>query len=327
MRAALTESYGPPEVVRVAEVPEPTPRPGQVKVRVTAAGVTRADARIRALEVPSGFGPILRLLLGLRRPRNPIRGSEFVGRVEALGPGAESFAPGDRVMGLLGLRGGAHAEALVAAADGLVVRAPDSLSDEEAAGFFFGGLTAADFLIDKAEVRPGERLLVNGATGAVGSAALQIGRHLGAAITAVCGADNAALARDLGAQEVLDYRAGPIRGTWDVVMDVAGTLPWPVARDLLAPGGRLVPITTGSLWETLGAGLRPRRNGRRITAGNFTETKAGMERLLALHAQGAYRPVAGTVLPFAEIVAAHRLAGSGHKRGNVVVMMDPQTSA
>lgn len=327
MRAALTESYGPPEVVRIAEISEPEPGPGQVKVRVTAAGVTRADARIRAMEVPSGFGPILRLLVGLRRPRNAIRGSEFVGVVEALGHGATGFATGERVMGLLGLKGGAHAEALVVAADGLVLRVPDSLSDEEAAAFFFGGLTAADFLIDKADVRPGERLLVNGATGAVGSAALQIGRHLGAAITAVCGADNAALARELGAREVLDYRAGPIRGTWDVVMDVAGTLPWSIARGLLVPGGRLIPVTTGSLWETLGAGLRPRRDGRRITAGNFNETRTGMERLLALYVQGAYRPVVGAALPFEEIVAAHRLAGSGHKQGNVVVVMRAQSSA
>jgi NADPH:quinone reductase-like Zn-dependent oxidoreductase len=325
MRAALTESYGPPEVVQIAEIPEPGP--GEVKVRVAAAGVTRGDTRMRALDVPSGFGPILRLLVGLRRPRHPVRGSEFVGVVEALGPGATGFAPGDRVMGLLGLKGGAHAEALVIGADGLLVGAPDSLSDEEAAAFFFGGLTAADFLLDKAALQSGERLLVNGATGAVGSAALQIGRHLGAEVTAVCGAGNADLARELGAREVLDYCAGPIRGTWDVVMDVAGTLPWPVARGLLGPGGRLIPVTTESLWATLGAGLRPRRDGRRVTAGSFSETKVGMERLVALHEQGAYRPVVGAALPFEEIVAAHCLAGGGHKRGNVVVVMGPQSSA
>ena len=222
----------------MGECPEPEPGPGQVKVRVTAAGVTRGDARMRAMDVPPGFGLILRLLLGLRRPRRAIMGSEFVGVIEALGPGATRFASGDRVMGLMGLKGGAHAEALVIAADGLLVPAPGSLSDEEAAGFFFGGLTAADFLIDKAQVRRGERVLINGASGAVGSAAMQIARHLGAEVTAVCGAENAALARGLGADEVLDYRAGPLAGVWDVIMDIAGTLPWPVARDLLASGGR-----------------------------------------------------------------------------------------
>jgi NADPH:quinone reductase-like Zn-dependent oxidoreductase len=249
-----------------------------------------------------------------------------VGVVEALGPGAEGFAPGDRVMGLMGLKGGAHAEALVTAADGLLVRAPDSLSDEEAAGFFFGGLTAAAFLIDLGQLRPGERVLVNGATGAAGSAAVQIARHLGAEVTAVCGADNAGLARDLGAREVLDYRAGPIAGTWNLVMDVAGTLRWPIARNLLAPGGRLLPVTAG-LGATLGNALRPRRDGKRITGGNFSETKAAMERLLKIHAEGGYRPVIGAALPFEQIVAAHRLAGSGHKRGNVVVVMKPQIPA
>ena len=327
MRVALTERYGPPEVVRMGERPEPEPGPGQVKVRVVAAGVTRGDARMRGMDVPPGFGPILRLLLGLRRPHRAVMGSEFVGVIEALGPGATGFVSGDRVMGLMGLKGGAHAEALVIAADGLLVPAPGSLSDEEAAGFFFGGLTAADFLIDKAQVRRRERVLVNGASGAVGSAAVQIARHLGADVTAVCGAENAALARDLGAHEVLDYRAGPITGVWDVVMDIAGTLPWPVARELLAPGGRLLPVTTRSLGATVGAALRPRRDGRRITGGNLTETKPAMERLLAIHAAGGYRPVIGGALPLEEIVAAHRLAGSGHKRGNAVVVMTAQIPA
>jgi NADPH:quinone reductase-like Zn-dependent oxidoreductase len=327
MRAAVTEGYGPPEVVRIAERPEPLAGPGQIKVRVAAAGVSRGDARLRGMDVPRGFGPILKLLLGVRRPRRPVMGMEFLGLVEALGTGAAGFAAGDRVMGLMGLNGGAHAEALVIAADGLLVRAPESLTDDEAAGFFFGGLTAADFLIDKGGLQAGERVLVNGATGAAGSAAVQIARHFGARVTAVCRAENAALARNLGAQDVLDYRAGPIVGTWEVVMDVAGTLPWPVARGLLAPGGRLLPVTTGSLWATIGAGLRPKRDGKRITGGNFTETRVAMERLLAIHAAGGYRPVIGAALPFEQIVAAHRLAGSGHKRGNVVVVMGPQTPA
>jgi NADPH:quinone reductase-like Zn-dependent oxidoreductase len=151
-------------------------------------------------------------------------------------------------------------------------------------------------------------------------------RHLGAEATAVCSAANADFARELGAREVLDYRAGPIAGEWDVVMDVAGTLPWPVARPLLKPGGRLLPVTQG-LWATIGTGLRPRRDGRRITAGTISETRAGMERLLAIHAAGGYRPVIGAALPFDDIVAAHQLAGSGHKRGNVVVVMRPQSAA
>lgn len=327
---AWTGAYGGPEVVELREAAVPVAGPGEILVRVRAAGVTVGDARMRAVDVPAGFGPMVRLMLGPSRPRRPVRGSEFAGVVAALGPGAAGFSAGDRVMGLLGLRGGAHAEALVVPVGGLVVRTPGTLTDEEAAGFFFGGLTAADFLIDKAGLKPGERLLVNGATGAVGSAALQIGRHLGAVVTAVGRAANAGAARRLGAAEVIDYEAGPLRGSWDVVMDVAGTLPWPLARGLLALGGRLIAVTAG-LGATLGAALRPRREGRRITAGQFSETKAGMERLLALHSAGGYRPVIGTALPFARIVEAHRIAGSRHKRGNVIVTMDddaaPQSAA
>lgn len=321
MRAAVLRRYGPPESPRLEDWPDPPPGRGEVRVRVAAAGVTRADSRIAAMDVPPGFGTILRLLVGWRGPRRPVRGSEFAGVVEALGPGAEGFAPGDRVMGLMGLGGGAQAEALRIRADKLVVAAPATLSDAEAAAFFFGGLTALCLLVEGAGLRSGERLLVNGATGAVGSAALQLARHAGARVTAVCGAANAALARELGAEEVLDHRAGSVRGEWDVVMDVAGTLPWPAARALLAPGGRLVPVTTRGLGATLGATLRPRRDGRRIAPGAFSETRAAMGRLLALHAAGAYRPVIGAALPFERIAEAYRLAGSGHKRGNVVVTM------
>lgn len=325
MKAALTDLYGPPEVVRLAEQPEPEPGPGEIKVRVAAAGVNSGDARMRGMDVPPGFGPVLRLMLGLTRPRRPIMGSEFVGQVEALGPGAEGFAPGDRVMGMAGLRGGAHAEVLTIASKGAVLHCPDDLGDAEAAGFFFGGLTAAYFLIDKAKLAPGERVLVNGATGSVGSAAIQIARHLGARVTAVCGAGSAEFARELGAEEVIDYGAGPIRGTWDVVMDVVGTLPWSEARDLLAPGGRLLLVTAG-FGATVGGAIRPSRDGRRIIVGTTPDTRAGMERLLAIHAEGGYRPVVGATFPFDGIVEAHRLAQSRHKRGSAVVLMRGQAT-
>jgi NADPH:quinone reductase-like Zn-dependent oxidoreductase len=275
------------------------------------------------MDVPPGFGPILRLVVGLRRPRHPVMGSEFVGRIEVLGPGVTGWSEGDRVMGLCGMQGGAHAEALTIRADGLVVRAPDTLTDEEAAGFFFGGLTAAHYLLDKAGLEPGERVLVNGATGAVGSAAVQIARHHGAHVTAVCGAANAGLARELGAEAVLDYRADDLTGRWDVVLDVVGTLPWPTGKTLLAPDGRLVAVTP-SLGQMLGAAVRPRRGGQRVAAGVMPETRGAMERLLAIHTGGGYRPVIGAALPFERIVDAHRLAGSGHKRGNVVVTMTAQ---
>jgi NADPH:quinone reductase-like Zn-dependent oxidoreductase len=326
MLAATIRRYGPPEVVAIEEMPDPVPGPGELLVRVSAAPVTAGDARIRALDMPPGFALLARPIFGLRRPRHPVFGWSFAGRVAGFGPGAAGFAEGGRVMGITGARGGAHAELLVIPAAGRVLPVPESLTDTEAAAFFFGGLTAADFLIDKAALRPGERLLVNGATGAVGTAALEIARHLGAEVTAVCRAANADLARRLGAVRVIDYRSEPVTGIYDVVMDVIGTLPWRRARPLLGPGGRLLPVTAG-LGAMIGAALRPHRDGRRITGGVSAETPEAMRRLVALHAAGGYRPVVGATFPLARIAEAHALAGTRHKQGAAVVTMDADAAA
>jgi NADPH:quinone reductase-like Zn-dependent oxidoreductase len=231
-----------------------------------------------------------------------------------------TFRPGQKVFGLTGFKGGAHADYVVIRADGPLFLMPNGLSPAEGAAFFFGGLTALNYLIDKAKLQPGERLLINGATGAVGSAALQIARHIGARITAVASEANHPLARRLGAEVTQDYRHGPPEGRFDVVMDVIGTLGWAGARPHLAPAGRLLLITAG-LPEVLGALLRPRREGRRVIAGNSSEAKADMARLIALYEAGAYRPVVSQILPFTELAHAHRIAETFHKPGNLVVEM------
>lgn len=317
MRAAQTRRYGPPEVVRLGSLPDPVPGPGDLLVQVTAAGVSRGDARVRGLDVPAGYGPLVRLAFGWNGPRRPVQGSEFAGRVLR---GVGAFAPGDRVMGIMGMKGGAHAERLVIAADGLVMPAPSTLSDAEAAGFFFGGLTAAEFLIDKGAVQAGMQVLVNGATGAVGSAAVQIARHLGARVTARCAPGGAALVQRLGADAVADRTAPLPPGPFDVVLDAHGGLDGAEVAGVMAPGGRLLRVVSG-LWPALHDALRPRRHGIVIRGGTVRETRAAMARLLGLHAAGGYRPVIGPVLPFDRIAEAHAIAGSGRKRGNVVVTM------
>ncbi len=320
MKSAEITAYGPPSVIRFTEGPIPTPKPGEVLVRVAAAPVTAGDVRLRSGKVPRGMGLLLRAAIGLRRPR--VRpGWGFAGTIEALGEGAQGFNPGQRVMGIMGFKGGAHAEYLTIRADGALLPLPDTLSLEEGAAFFFGGLTALHFLADKAHLQPGERALILGATGAVGSAALQIARHLGARVTAVCSPANHALAQSLGAEAVHDYRTSPApEGRFDVILDVMGTLPWPQARAHLAKGGRLCMITA-SLAATLGATLRPRRGDLRLIAGTSSEAKDLMQRLLALHEQGGYRPVIGQALPFDQLAKAHEVAESFHKPGNLVVEM------
>lgn len=320
MKAATVRRYGGPEVVAIEDLPMPVAGPGEVRVRVTAAAVTAADARLRANDAPRGFGFLMRCATGFTRPRHPVMGMEFAGRVEACGEGVARFAAGERVFGITGMRGGAHAEYLVVRAEARLFPLPAALSDVEGAAFFFGGLTAAHFLLDKAGLQPGERLLINGATGSVGTAALQLGSHLRATTTAVARAENHGLARELGAVETIDYRAGPIRGQWDVIFDVAGSLPYTVAAPLLAPAGRYL-TATATLGEQLSYFLRGRRGGHRVAGGVVAASNKAMERLIGLHTAGVYRPIVGDVLPFAEIAAAHARVGSRHKRGNLVVTL------
>ena len=313
MKVAKVTAYGGLEGIVFADVPDPVAKAGEVLVRVRTSPVTAGDVRIRSGRVPRGYGTILRLLFGWNAPRNPVQGWSFAGQVL----GGDGFVPGARVFGITGFQGGAHGE-VVCVPLKQVLPMPDTMSFDEAAAFWFGGLTAAEFLIDKAQVRSGDRVLVNGATGAVGSAAVQIAASLGAVVTAVCSAANTDLAQQLGAVAVVDYRMAAPLGTFDVILDVIGTLSWTKAQPLLAPGGRLCLITA-DLAQTLGAALRPGRNGRRVITGTNGDGRIKMERLLALYDSGAYRPVVGQIYPFAEIRAAHLRAESFSKPGTLVL--------
>jgi NADPH:quinone reductase-like Zn-dependent oxidoreductase len=318
MKAVTCRHYGAPDVLAIEEWPNPVPRAGEVTVDIDAFSVTTGDARIRAARAPAGMGPFIRLAFGLTKPRHVILGREYAGQITALGKGVTRFQVGDAVFGITdGMRLGAHAQAVAVKENGLILPRPNTLSAAEAAAFFFGGLTAADFLLDQCALTPGEHVLVVGATGAVGSAAVQIARHYGAQVTAVTSAANADLARELGADTVVDYRKETPVGSFDIILDVPGVLP--NALTLLAPGGRL-GLVTADLLQMVSAMMFPvRAGGQRIRAGVIKETPQALARLIELHSVGAYRPLVGDSLPFDEIVRAHTAADSGHKRGNVVV--------
>lgn len=319
MKIARYTAYGGPETIALDDTPIPVPGPGEVLVRVRAAPVTAGDARMRSGKVPRGLGLMLRLAIGWRRPK-VAPGWAFAGEVAGIGKDVTGFATGQRVFGLKGFRGGAHAEFLTIPASGEILPLPGSLSFEQGAAFFFGGLTAAEFLIDRAGLAPGERVLVAGATGSVGSAAVQIARHVGATVAATASPANHPLARQLGATEVSDYREGPPPGRFDVIVDVMGALGWRGAEPLLAPGGRLILITA-DLPAMLSAGLGWRRGDRRVLVGTNKDDLPAMRRLVALHQAGGYTPVLGPVLPFERLQEAHTIAESFHKPGNLVVVM------
>ncbi|WP_103959946.1 NAD(P)-dependent alcohol dehydrogenase [Nonomuraea solani] len=317
MRAALYDRYGPPEVLYEGTVPKPVPGPGEVLVRVHAASVNGGELYGRAGR--------LRPVTGLASRGFPKRvGIDFAGEVAALGPGRNRPGPkvGDRVWGLLPRTFGSAAE-YVTVRPRHIAPVPAGLDLAEAAALPAVGTTAITALRDKAGLRPGERLLVRGAAGGVGSVAVQLGHALGAHVTALAGARTLDFAGDLGADEVHDYATtdAAALGPFDVVLDTVGTS-HATYRRLLAPGGRMVAIAfdVGRPAASLGYVAASAVFGRgrvRIFSGGVTHwLAAGLGRYVA---EGMIRPVVDTVFPLADIAKAHAAMEAGGVRGKIVV--------
>ncbi|MDZ5662868.1 NAD(P)-dependent alcohol dehydrogenase [Nocardioides sp. S-58] len=311
MKAAVVERYGQPEVVSVREVPDPAAGAGQVVVRVAATTVNSGDARIRGARFPRGFATPARLVLGVRGPRRQVLGVTLSGVVEQVGGRVTGLAVGDEVCGMTGAGMGAHAELVAVKADKLV-RKPAAVSHADAAAVLFGGSTALHFLRDR--VRPGTAVLVNGASGSVGAAAVQLAHRAGGRVTGVCGPTNGALVESLGAAAVIDYARTPldtVAERYDVVLDTVGSISPAVGRSLLAPGGVLL-LVVADLWST----LRARGD---VVAGVAPERAEDFTALLELVESGELRTVVDRTLPLADVVEAHRIVDSGRKVGNLVV--------
>lgn len=321
MKAAVYRRYGGPEVVQIEDLPVPRPRAGEVLVRVVTTTVSTADWRLRSLSVPRGFGLPVRLMFGWNRPRQPVLGTELSGVVEEVGPGVTSLAPGAEIVAFVGAALGCHAEFRVLKETAALIRKPSALSWEEAGAMSFGGTTALVFLRDKIGLRAGERLLVTGASGSVGSAAVQIGRAMGAEVTGLSRPENHDLLRGLGATEVHDYRnwvATDDPQGFDAILDVAGEIPAAKLGRALRPGGRLGQVV-GDLPSMLAAPFLRLGDGRRVIGGTIPERREDLAQLAELAQAGQFRPVVGSVTPLDQIAEAHRITDSGHKRGNAVV--------
>jgi NADPH:quinone reductase-like Zn-dependent oxidoreductase len=325
MKAAVSRSFGPPDVVTVADVPRPEPRGDEILVRVRAAAVGVVDGLARR-----GSPWYARAHFGLLRPRFPVLGCDFAGQVEAAGPAVSRFGVGEAVFGTIAPRFGAHAEYICLPERGAVARKPATVSYVEAAAL--ADATALCFLRDKAGLRAGQAVLVNGASGAVGSAAVQLSVHFsvhfGASVTGVCSGPHLRLVRKLGAESVIDYtrtdftRAGR---RYDVIFDVAGTSSFGRCRRALNPGG--VYLTTAPFPRDLradavdGAFRFPAGGGRvHRAAASFGEAEGP-----AGH-PGARRGVgAGSrgrrVLSAGRIADAYRHVDAGHKKGTIVVTL------
>jgi NADPH:quinone reductase-like Zn-dependent oxidoreductase len=314
MRAVVHDRYGTPEVLHLEDVAQPVPADDEALVRVHASTVTQTDCHMRRAQ------PFIwRFMLGLRRPRRRVLGLEFAGVVEAVGSAVTTLQAGDRVFGL---RNGSHAEYVCVREDRLVARVPEGMSLEEAAAVCDGFGQGWGHLI-AGGVGEGTRLLVYGASGSCGTAAVQVGKLLGAHVTAVCNGPNVELVRSLGADEVIDYEREDFTEsgeTYDVILDAVGKHSFSRARGSLAPGGRFV--ATDRLVNFPLALLTRLMGDRRVVftvSGTKREDILRLEKLLE---DGRYRPVVDRTYPLEEVVEATRYVESWQKIGNVVLTLN-----
>jgi NADPH:quinone reductase-like Zn-dependent oxidoreductase len=322
MKAIACTKYGSPDVLQIQELPKPVPKDNEILIKIRATTVTSGDWRVRSLNMPAGFGWMARLVLGISKPRQPILGSELAGDVVAIGNTVRTFKVGDPVFAFSGARMGCHVEYKCMAEDGLVVLKPANLTYEEAASLSFGGTTALDFL-QRANLQAGETVLINGASGGVGTAAVQLAKHFGAEVTGVCSAANFELVKSLGASHVIDYTQEDFTTngeTYDIIMDTVGTAPFSRVQASLSEKGRLLLVLAG-LPDILQIPWLSRTTRKTIIAGTAGERVEDLRCLASLAESGAFKPVIDRRYPFEQIAEAHRYVDTGHKKGSVVITL------
>lgn len=319
MKAAYYEKYGSADVLEIRDVERPAIGDNEVLVQVHATSVTSADWRLRASAFPGVFWLAGRMMFGLLAPRNRILGSDFAGRIVATGRNVTKFKGGDEVFGFSGK--GAHGEYLAISEDGPIVRKPAVLGHDEAAAVPFGVLSALVFLRDFARIRPGQKILINGASGGVGVFAVQLARHFGAEVTGVCSTANLDLVKSLGADHVIDYTREDFTRSgraYDVIFDTVGKVSFSRCRHALTEKGIFLPLEFG-LKEICQAMVMSMTGGRKVVIGISGDTKEDLALIGGLLQAGAIRPVIDGRYPLERIADAHRRAETRHKTGSVIV--------
>jgi NADPH:quinone reductase-like Zn-dependent oxidoreductase len=324
MKAVICEKYGPPDVLEVREVTKPQPQAYELLVKVHASTVGPAD-----MALVRGEPPAARVVGGLTKPKIPIPGSAFTGVVEATGLGVKGWRAGDAVFGSTVLAMCGFAEYLCVREDGIVALKPPQVSHAQAAGICDGWTTALTFLRDKAQVREGQRVLVNGASGSVGAAAVQLAKYWGAEVTGVCSGANVPLVQALGADDVIDYTQVDFTQpqqtggrTWDVIFDAVGKSSYGRCAAVLTPHGvYMLTVPTGAifaqmLWTTMMGGKKAI-----FAATGLNQTPEKLNLLAELMAEGAVRAVIDRSYRLDEVAAACRYVETGRKRGDVVLAM------
>jgi NADPH:quinone reductase-like Zn-dependent oxidoreductase len=304
MKAAIYTTYGPPSVLQLTDIAKPIPKSNEVLVRVVASTVTSGSIWVRRGAFPGSklFTVLMRLLFGLTRPRRPVLGFEFSGTVEAVGETVTQFRPGDAVYGTTtGLRQGAYAEYVCIPETwrmGVMALKPAELTFAEAAALPIGSMTALQIL-QKAPIQPGQQILIYGASGSVGTYAVQLAAYWGGQVTAACSPGNFALVQSIGAEAVVDYAQSDLsdwENRFDVVFDAVGKLPASLGKRLVKKGGHFLSVKSPT-----------------------SEKKEYLHLVQKIIAEGRLKPVIDRTYPLDEIVNAHAYVDLGHKKGNVVI--------
>ena len=330
MQAIVYDRYGPPEVLHLQEVPTPRPKANEVLVKVLASPVNFGDTLARAFNrtsprnftMPAPLWLLSRIAIGWSKPRRKILGSEFAGDIAEVGAEVTQFKPGDAVFGYRAMSFGAYAEYLTMPASGAIALKPATLSYEEAATVPYGALTASN-LLRKVEIKPGHRVLINGASGAIGSYAIQLAKHFGAEVTGVCGTPRLDFVRALGADHVIDYTREDFTQngeSYDLVFDVLGKSSWARVKGSLTPNGRylLASFKLKQLGQML---LTARSSRQRVICALSSESQDDLVAIKELVEAGAITTVIDRRFPLARAADAHRYVEDGQKRGHVVLTM------
>jgi 2-desacetyl-2-hydroxyethyl bacteriochlorophyllide A dehydrogenase len=315
MKAAVYTQYGSPEVLRPMEVTAPAPKANEILIRIKATAVNSGDVRLRKADPFA-----VRFIFGLLKPKINVLGSVFSGEVEKAGAQVKLFKPGDQVFGHTNMSFGAYAEYICLPEDGSLAIKPANISHNEAAVIPFGGVTALHFL-KKAQIKAGQKVLIVGASGAVGSAAVQLAKSHGAIVSAVCSTTNVDLVRSIGADKVIDYTREDFTQNgeiYDLIFDTVNTVS--VSRSLksLAKNGIMI-LSAAGMPEMIQGSVVSMTNNRKVLTGVISHKAADIILLKELIEKGKYKPVIDRTYPLDKIAEAHAYAEKGHKKGNIAI--------
>lgn len=322
MKAIVATAYGAPDVLQLQEITKPVPKENELLIKVHATTVNAGDSRMRSFTVPPLFWLPGRLSLGFTKPKNPVFGMELAGEVEAVGSQVTRFKPGDQVFGsTFEASFGAHAEYKCLPEDAAIVKKPASMTYEEAATLSMSAYTALYFL-RAARIQPGQKVLINGASGSVGTFAVQLAKYFGAEVTGVCSTSNLKLVQSLGADRVIDYTKEDFTKngeTYDSIFDAVGKTSMSQCKDSLKSNGYylhtvMVTPEITQWWYSL-------TTDKHVIGGTAFPRTEGLQFLSELYETGRLKPIIDRCYPLEQIAEAHRYVDQGHKKGNVVIRM------